>query len=72
MIHFTPISIHAPAKGATLYQMQKRLNLAISIHAPAKGATLYQMQKRLNLEISIHAPAKGATNVTQRIKNVNE
>ena len=33
------ISIHAPAKGATLYLLQRHLFWQISIHAPAKGAT---------------------------------
>ena len=33
------ISIHAPAKGATVYTMQKLSYTTISIHAPAKGAT---------------------------------
>ena len=34
-----PISIHAPAKGATLSRAYKCCNSLISIHAPAKGAT---------------------------------
>ena len=34
------ISIHAPAKGATLCQLAPQDNGTISIHAPAKGATL--------------------------------
>ena len=35
------ISIHAPAKGATLWsQATVRVLTAISIHAPAKGATI--------------------------------
>ena len=33
------ISIHAPAKGATLPAMPVRASFRISIHAPAKGAT---------------------------------
>ena len=33
------ISIHAPAKGATLLQKSAAFHLFISIHAPAKGAT---------------------------------
>ena len=33
------ISIHAPAKGATLYFCICVLLIQISIHAPAKGAT---------------------------------
>ena len=33
------ISIHAPAKGATLALVEKIAERHISIHAPAKGAT---------------------------------
>ena len=35
----TPISIHAPAKGATHIVLDAFLSYVISIHAPAKGAT---------------------------------
>ncbi len=35
----TPISIHAPAKGATEEKVSFRVSVLISIHAPAKGAT---------------------------------
>ena len=35
----TLISIHAPAKGATLTAQEFDSVMAISIHAPAKGAT---------------------------------
>ena len=34
-----PISIHAPARGATIYNKLVELNANISIHAPARGAT---------------------------------
>ena len=33
------ISIHAPAKGATVRHLMHLISLKISIHAPAKGAT---------------------------------
>ena len=35
----SPISIHAPAKGATVFTMHNYNWTRISIHAPAKGAT---------------------------------
>jgi len=35
-----PVSIHAPAKGATFYRGTNPLCICVSIHAPAKGATL--------------------------------
>ena len=33
------ISIHAPAKGATVKRSNNLMMIDISIHAPAKGAT---------------------------------
>ena len=33
------ISIHAPAKGATIHPNKDMIDIVISIHAPAKGAT---------------------------------
>ena len=33
------ISIHAPARGATVEIKESRQRLSISIHAPARGAT---------------------------------
>ena len=38
-VTFSRISIHAPAKGATLVEYAKMHGKDISIHAPAKGAT---------------------------------
>ena len=55
------ISIHAPAKGATVDSFLCRLTSSISIHAPAKGATYIDTQDVYYWTISIHAPAKGAT-----------
>ena len=60
-LHNHIISIHAPAKGATVITISSLERVGISIHAPAKGAT---GAGRLNIAfntISIHAPAKGAT-----------
>ena len=66
----TVISIHAPAKGATVQRQGVRLRAVISIHAPAKGATR-EFAKLDEAEwISIHAPAKGATaKITKTIPN---
>ena len=55
------ISIHAPAKGATIRLCNENDIKPISIHAPAKGATLFACILYLKDFISIHAPAKGAT-----------
>jgi len=35
----TEVSIHAPARGATLYYPSPLLGRQVSIHAPARGAT---------------------------------
>ena len=55
------ISIHAPAKGATVEDMGGYIEKEISIHAPAKGATFLCSLIKMWSSISIHAPAKGAT-----------
>ena len=55
------ISIHAPARGATLQNLAMRLTRCISIHAPARGATELQSKYSVSRSISIHAPARGAT-----------
>ena len=34
------VSIHAPARGATLFGASRRANISVSIHAPARGATV--------------------------------
>jgi len=37
--HPPPVSIHAPARGATLDEGDARMTRIVSIHAPARGAT---------------------------------
>ena len=44
---FQSISIHAPARGATLLHSQPPCFQTISIHAPARGATYYCCGLRL-------------------------
>jgi len=39
VLGFYDVSIHAPARGATLRIVQQMLGHAVSIHAPARGAT---------------------------------
>ena len=58
----TKISIHAPARGATV-NVATILNFLpeISIHAPARGATQSKDRHPGRNDISIHAPARGAT-----------
>ena len=57
----SPISIHAPVKGATGLHRLVGLAAYISIHAPVKGATGPRLLTAPVLGISIHAPVKGAT-----------
>ncbi len=61
MLRQDNISIHAPAKGATLPVHSTIRTAIISIHAPAKGATVIYFCVFACYNISIHAPAKGAT-----------
>jgi len=56
-----PVSIHAPARGATRYLSIFASLGDVSIHAPARGATAQILHGGLNLHVSIHAPARGAT-----------
>ena len=55
------VSIHAPARGATILVLVTVLISAVSIHAPARGATTLLQLATLRLDVSIHAPARGAT-----------
>jgi len=55
------VSIHAPARGATLNHWLNHRLRPVSIHAPARGATLIPGDVLHVLDVSIHAPARGAT-----------
>ncbi len=55
------ISIHAPARGATVGAFRTIFSGVISIHAPARGATDGYLTSLMQVAISIHAPARGAT-----------
>ena len=41
------VSIHAPARGATIMEATEEYLAHVSIHAPARGATRYLRQPRL-------------------------
>ena len=56
-----PVSIHAPAWGATTLQTLIRSFFKVSIHAPAWGATRLGIPFEEEVEVSIHAPAWGST-----------
>ena len=55
------VSIHAPARGATLFYLPPLARFFVSIHAPARGATANDMKTTKLISVSIHAPARGAT-----------
>ncbi|AVT81262.1 hypothetical protein RPYSC3_24010 [Rhodopseudomonas palustris] len=56
-----PVSIHAPARGATDVHHRRHPDLGVSIHAPARGATVMLRRMGGVAKVSIHAPARGAT-----------
>ena len=56
-----PVSIHAPARGATAIIPVDAIIGHVSIHAPARGATVFLGRPRPAYRVSIHAPARGAT-----------
>ena len=60
-----PVSIHAPAWGATPLVQQYMQQEAVSIHAPAWGATAGRGHRPGRCYVSIHAPAWGATDRSQ-------
>ena len=61
------VSIHAPARGATICPSFRRTYHFVSIHAPARGATADPHGDIHERVVSIHAPARGAT----RLRLVN-
>ena len=56
-----PVSIHAPARGATAQRVLVLFERRVSIHAPARGATIFDLSSDQAALVSIHAPARGAT-----------
>ena len=59
--HLPPVSIHAPAWGATRRCHLPCQPCEVSIHAPAWGATRPRVSLPAPEQVSIHAPAWGAT-----------
>ncbi len=55
------VSIHAPARGATIDWSLPCPSIFVSIHAPARGATATASTSVPSATVSIHAPARGAT-----------
>ena len=71
----TKISIHAPARGATLIQAELQQSSGISIHAPARGATIEQCHEVMSrifqstlprgerLQSPLHYPLHGTISI---------
>ena len=57
----SPVSIHAPTRGATSKPAPCALVIGVSIHAPTRGATRPNTPCRREYPVSIHAPTRGAT-----------
>ena len=56
------ISIHAPARGATVGVAVEPTLVAISIHAPREGGDhWFDASKAQNMEFQSTPPARGAT-----------
>ena len=67
----SPVSIHAPARGATCAFRAVCSPPLVSIHAPARGATYITNKRRPRKNVSIHAPARGATNALHILSRYN-
>ena len=63
---YIPVSIHAPARGATSEFGLRGVDYGVSIHAPARGATFPYPGLIISPHVSIHAPARGATTERDR------
>ena len=67
LIIYNPVSIRAPARGATKFPDNSCLFRVVSIRAPARGATHYETDDNPAFVVSIRAPARGATIDHQRL-----
>src|SRR5271165_1548672 len=56
-----PVSIRAPARGATVAVEVPPDAAGVSIRAPARGATAVRPAEEIDMSVSIRAPARGAT-----------
>jgi len=65
------VSIHAPARGATIYTEEVEAAIEVSIHAPARGATLDIIRTLQEHYVSIHAPARGATRGSRPLVSIS-
>ena len=64
-----PVSIHAPARGATEPYDRFQIKLHVSIHAPARGATCFG-GLFIGLEISFNPRAREGRDLRQSRKGI--
>ena len=69
---FRPVSIHAPAWGATRYRARKARRSASFNPRARMGRDSPPLYKNANNKVSIHAPAWGATCKRYWLKNVSK
>ena len=56
------VSIHAPARGATLYNILPKMSRLLFQFTPLReGRPKYANNLLAKISVSIHAPARGAT-----------
>ena len=55
-VHAHDVSIHAPARGATVASDAIRAGVAVSIHAPARGATCSVIRYGVIMEFQFTRP----------------
>ena len=66
--HINIISIHAPAKGATVWMLMLRTrDLVFQSTLPRRERRKSVEDRLQTIEISLHAPAKGATEFNARL-----
>ena len=66
------VSIHAPARRATLRRVHGADYGGVSIHAPARRATCFRFAGRSAAQVSIYAPARRATVVWTGMTGISE
>ena len=64
------VSIHAPARGATLFRRLLPTIAVVSIHAPARGATAFQDLLDLAAEFQFTRP-QGARPLAKKVSNIS-
>ena len=61
MAYVTPVSIHTPVWGVTVFKGQTEVRFNVSIHTPVWGVTYSQVLGLHTSWVSIHTPVWGVT-----------